>query len=94
MLGLYNFRWIGANGEFNEYVGRVKEFADGIERASFKGVFLPTSEWNSVLVIEGSNFDKILEVYNAYLKKCGSHPKVPLAKLELLLTFKEFGYPT
>ena len=92
VFGLYYFRWIGSSEEFSEYVGRVKEIADGIEGADFKGVFAPTSEWNAVLLIEGTSFDKIMEGYKVYMKKYGSHPKIPLAKLELLLTFKELGY--
>jgi hypothetical protein len=55
---------------------------------------VPSSEWNGVLLFEGKSFDKILEVYKAYIKKYGSHPKIPLAKLELLLSFEELGYPT
>jgi len=94
VLGLYYFRWTGTSEELKEYVGRVKEIADGIEGADFKGVFVPSSEWNGVLLIEGKSFDKILEIYKAYIKKYGSHPKIPLAKLELLLSFDELGYPT
>jgi hypothetical protein len=52
------------------------------------------AEWNGVLLFEGTSFDKILEIYKAYIKKYGAHPKVPVAKLELLLTFEELGYPT
>jgi len=94
LLGLYYFRWTGTAKELKEYVGRVNEISDGIEGASFKGVFAPTSEWNGVLLIEGTSFDKIMEGYKAYLKKYGAHPKIPLAKLELLLAFEELGYPT
>jgi hypothetical protein len=93
VIGLYYFRWTGTPEEFNEYVGRVKEIADGIEGADFKGVFLPSSEWNAVAFFEGTSFDKIMEIYKAYMKKYGSHPKVPLAKLELLFAFEELGYP-
>ena len=93
MLGLYYFRWTGTSEEFKEYFSRSKEIADGIEGADLKGVFLPTSEWNYVALIQGS-FDKIMEVYKTYLKKYGAHPKIPLAKLELLITMEEVGYPT
>ena len=44
MLGLYYFRWTGTTKELKEYVGRVKEISDGIEGASCKGVFAPSSE--------------------------------------------------
>lgn len=93
MLGLYYFRWAGTSEEFNEYIGRVKAIYDGIEGVSFKGVFAPTSEWNAVLLLEGTSFEKILEGYRAYIQKYGSHPKITLAKLESLFTFQELGYP-
>jgi hypothetical protein len=93
LLGLYYFNWTGTAKELKEYIGRVNEIANATEGARFKGVFAPTSEWNGVLLFEGTSFDKILGVYKAYLKKYGSHPKVPVAKLELLLTFEEVGYP-
>ena len=79
--------------EFKEYYSRSKEVADGIEGVDLKGVFLPSSEWNYVALIQGS-FDKIMEVYKTYLKKYGAHPKIPLAKLELLITMEEVGYST
>jgi len=94
VLGLYYFRWAGSSEEFNEYLGRIKGISDGIEGANFKGVFSPTSEWSAVLLIEGTSFEKLLEIYRTYMKKYGSHPKITLAKLELLFTFEELGHPT
>ena len=94
MLGLYYFRWTGTSEEFKEYFGRAKEIADGVEGADLKGVFLPMSEWNYVALIQGTSFDKIMENYTTYIKKYGPHPKIPLAKLELLLSFEELGLPT
>ena len=93
MLGLYYFRWTGTSEELKEYVARINEISNGIEGVGFKGVFAPTSEWNGVLLFEGTNFDKVLEVYKQYLMKHGSHPKIPVAKVELLFTFEEIGYP-
>lgn len=92
MLGLYYFRWTGTSKELKEYVGRVQKVADGIEGASFKGVFIPTSEWNGVLLFEGTSFDNVLKVYKAYIKKYGANPKIPVAKIESLFTFEEVGY--
>jgi len=77
-----------------EYVARISEIANGIEGADFKGIFTPTSEWNGVLLLEGTSFDKVLEIYKQYIKKHGAHPKIPVAKVELLFTFEEIGYPT
>jgi hypothetical protein len=93
LLGLYYFRWTGTPEELKEYVGRINDIANGIEGASFKGVFAPTSAWNDVLLFEGSSFDKVLEIYKVYVKCYGAHPKIPVAKVELLLTFEEAGYP-
>ena len=93
MLGLYYFRWTGTSEELKEYVGRINEIANGIEGSSFKGVFAPASAWNGVLLFEGSSFDKVLEIYKIYMKKYGAHPKIPVAKVELLFKFEEVGYP-
>jgi hypothetical protein len=34
-----------------------------------------------------------MEIYKTYIQKYGAHPKIPVAKLELLYTFEELGYP-
>jgi hypothetical protein len=94
LLGLYYFRWNGTSEELKEYLRRVNEIADGTEGASFKGVFAPSSEWNCVLLFEGASFDKIMGIYKAYIKKYGSNPKIPVAKVESLFTFEEVGYTT
>lgn len=93
MLGLYYFRWVGTPKEFKEYVGRVKTICDEIKGVNFKGVFLPSTEWNAVLLLEGPSFDKGLDVFKTYIKKHGPHPKIPVAKLETLFTYEELGYP-
>jgi len=90
---LYYFNWVGTGEEFSEYIARVKSIADGLDDVDFKGVFAPTSEWNAVTLWEAPGMDAALEVYRTYIKKFGSHPKIPLAKMELLYTFKELGYP-
>ena len=94
MLGLYYFRWTGTSEELKEYVGKVNEIANVIEGASFKGIFTPTSAWNGVLLFEGTSFDNILKIYKEYMKKYGSNPNIPVAKVESLFTFEEIGYPT
>lgn len=93
MLVLFYFRWVGSSEEFNEYIASVKSIADGIDGADFKGVFVPTSEWNAVLLYEATSFEKALEAYRTYIQKHGPHPKIPVSKAELLYTFKELGYP-
>jgi hypothetical protein len=89
---MYYFRWVGTGGEFNEYVGRIMTISKDLG-VDFKGVFVPTSEWNAVLLFEGPSFDKAMEIYKTYIQKYGAHPKIPVAKLELLYTFEELGYP-
>lgn len=93
MLCMYYFRWVGTPEEFNEYVGRVMNISEGVEGVEFKGVFVPSSEWNAVALLETTSFEKALEVYKTYMKKYGPHPKIPASKLELLSTFEELGYP-
>ncbi len=93
MLGMYYFRWVGTTEEFKEYIGRVMSICEGTEGVDFKGVFVPSSEWNAVSLVEATSFEQALEVFKTYMKKYGGHPKIPLAKLELLYTFEELGYP-
>ena len=93
MLGLYYFRWVGKPEEFKEYVGRVASICKETPGVDFKGVFTPSSAWNAVLLLEGPSLDKGISVMKTYIQKYGSHPKIPLAKLELLFTFEELGYP-
>ena len=94
MLGLYYIRWNGTPEELNEYVGRLNNIADGIEGTNFQGIFLPTSGWNFVLLVEAKSFDKMLEVYKVYMTKYGPHPKISVGKLETLLTPEEVGLTT
>ena len=94
MLGLYYFRWTGTSEELKEYVERVKEIANVVEGANLKGVFTPASAWNGVLLFEGTTFDNVLKIYKEYMKKYGSNPKIPVAKVESHFTLEEVGYPT
>ena len=93
MLVLFYFRWVGSSDEFNECIARVKSIADEVDGIDFKGVFVPTSEWNAVTLWEAPSFDSALEVYRTYIRKHGPHPKMTVSKAELLYTFKELGYP-
>lgn len=93
MLGLYYFRWVGKPEEFKEYVGRIMSICKGIEGVDFKGVFSPSSEWSAVLLFEGPSLDKGISVMKTYIQKYGDPPQIPVAKLEILFTFEELGYP-
>ena len=93
MLTLFYFNWVGTTEEFKEYVGRIKSISDSIVGLNFKGVFVPSSEWNAALLFEAATFEKALECYKTYMKKFGPHPKIPLSKAEMLYTHQELGYP-
>lgn len=90
MLGLYYFNWAGTPEEFKEYVGRVKSICDGIEGVEFKGLFIPTSEWHFVWLVEFTPYEKGLEILRTYRKRYGP-AKVALAKAEILHTMEEMG---
>ena len=91
MYVLYYFRWTGTATEMKEYVGRVNEICNQTEGVNFKGVFMPTSEWNSVILFEGTSYDKVLGVYKAFMMKYGPSPKLTVGKVEALHTFEELG---
>ena len=74
-----------------EYIGRVSEICNQTEGVTFKGVFMPTSEWNEVILFEGTSYDKVVGVYKAFMMKYGPHPKIPVGKVEALHTFEELG---
>jgi len=93
LLILYYFNWAGTPEEFKELGGRWKSIIEGIKGIDLKGVFAPSSEWSAVALLEAVSFEKGLEVFRTYIKKYGPHPKIPLAKIELLFTFEELGYP-
>lgn len=91
MIALYFFRWIGTPKELQEYMGQVQSVFGEIDGLDMKGIFVPTSEWNFVSLIEATSYDKVMEAYRTYMKKYGPHPKEPVAKMELLYTFEELG---
>ena len=93
MLVLYYFRWTGTATELKEYAGKVNEITDEVEGVNFRGIFSPTSEWNCVILFEGTSYEKVLEVYKEYMMKHGPHPKIPVGKVEVLHTLQELGYP-
>jgi hypothetical protein len=93
LLVLYYFRWTGTAKELKEYVDIVNELADEIEGVNFKGIFSPTSELNCVILFEGTSYEKVLGLYKAYMMKDGPQSKIPVAKVEVLHTLEELGYP-
>jgi hypothetical protein len=88
---LYYFRWTGTAAELKEYVGRINEICDQTDGVTFNGIFMPTSEWSSVILFEGTSYDKVLGVYKAFMIKYGSNSKIQVGKVEALHTFEELG---
>jgi hypothetical protein len=90
---LYYFNWGGTSGELKEFIGMVTGVfeASGV---SVKGVFIPNSEWNCVMLYETKSFDKVLEAMRTGVKKYGDkwQSKIPVSKNEILYTFEELGY--
>ena len=88
---LYYFRWIGTSAEMKEYTEKVNELCNVTEGVTFKGVFIPTSEWSSVILFEGTSYDNILGIYKAFMLKYGPNPKISVGKVETLHTYEELG---
>ncbi len=90
MLFLYYFNWAGTAEELREFAGRIKAIIKGIEGVEFSGLFMPTSEWNYVLVLKATNYEKTLQVMKTHIQKFG-WGKASLGKVELFHTFEELG---
>lgn len=90
MLFLYYFNWAGTPEELSEYAGRMKTIIKGTEGVELNGIYIPTSEWHYVLVMNTPSYEKSLQVMKTYVKKFG-WGKASLAKVELLHTFEELG---
>ena len=90
MLFLYYFNWAGTSEEVSEFAGRMKSIIKETEGTEFIGLFIPTSEWNYVLVMKTTNYERSLQVMKTYIEKFG-WAKTPLSKAELFHTFEELG---
>lgn len=86
MMVLFYFNWAGTEDEFKQFADRIKSsVAEGV---SFVGLFIPTSEWNFVVVWNTKTYEAVLQTINQYVDKYGSL-KMSLAKAEVLHTFEE-----
>ncbi len=94
MLVLYYFNWAGKLDELNEFIEVVMEVFKATEGISFRGLFVPNSEWNYAILYETKSFDEALEAFRAGVKKYGDkwQPKITLSKTEILYTLEELGY--
>ena len=90
MLFLYYFNWAGTSEEFTEFTVRMKTIIGATEGVEFNGIFIPTSEWHYVFVMNATQYEKTLQVMKAYIEKYG-WSKTSLSKVELLHTFEELG---
>jgi len=50
LIILYCFNWSGTPKGFKEYVGRMTSTSAATEGVTFKGVFMHSNEWNSVIL--------------------------------------------
>ncbi len=93
MLVLYYFNWAGSSEELTEFIGMVNSVYK-TEGISFKGLFVPNSEWNFAMLYETKSFDKAIEAFRSGLKKYGDKwmSKVTVSKNEILYTLEELGY--
>ena len=93
MLVLYYFNWVGKSEELKEFIEIVTSVfkTTGI---SFKGVFMPNSEWNYAMLYETKSFDKAIEAFRTGMKKYGDKwmSNAPVSKNEILFTLEELGY--
>ena len=93
MLVLFYFNWIGTPEELKKFTERATGIINGIEGVKLCGIFVPTSEWNFVLVVRATSYDKAMSFYKIYMKKYG-RPKSSSGRIELLHKFDEVGYAT
>ena len=92
MLVLYYFNWKGTSEESEKFFGQVKNIIDGIDGVNLTGIFLPTSAWHYVMIIESTNYEKVMRIFRTYFGKEYGYWKTSLGKIELLHTFKEIGF--
>lgn len=90
MLFLYYFNWAGTSEEFKEFADQMKSIIKETEGVEYNGLYIPTSEWHYVLVMNAPNYEKSLQVMKTYIEKFG-WAKTSLSKAELFHTFEDLG---
>ncbi len=83
---LFYFNWAGTEDDFKQLADRIKSQA--VEGVSLVGIFIPTSEWNFVVVWNTKTYEAVLQTMNQYVDKYGSL-KMSLAKAEVFHTLEE-----
>lgn len=96
MLMLYSMKWIGTYNEFKQYLESVKDVSEAVTGMTFKGVYIPSDEWNYTLIFDLDQYANALEGYQTFIKKYlqpDVRSNIAYAKWTLLHTFEEIGYP-
>jgi hypothetical protein len=91
VLVLYYFNWAGTSEELKEFADRLGSKTEAVEGVEPLGIFAPSSEWQFVMVMKTTGYDKALQTFRTYIEKYG-RPKTLLGKIELFHTFEELGY--
>ncbi len=94
MLLIYYFNWTGKPEELKEFIENFKKVYEDAGGISFKGLFVPNSEWNFAMLYETASLDKALQAFRTGAKKYGDKwmSKITVAKNEILYTPEELGY--
>jgi hypothetical protein len=77
-------------------VENVKQVSEAIAGMTFKGVYIPTDEWNYTLLFDVAQYANALNGYQTFIQKYlrpDMRSNIAVSKSILLHTFKELGYP-
>ena len=88
---LFYFNWAGTSDEFKEFAGRMKNQVEGVEGINLVGVFIPTSAWHYVMILNTTTYEKSLQALKTYSEKYGDL-KISLGKTELFHTLEEIPF--
>jgi hypothetical protein len=72
------------------------QYAVAITGVTFKGVYLPSDEWNYALLFDLDKYANSVQLYHTFVKKYlqpDSRSNIALGKWTLLHTPEELGYP-
>ena len=96
MLMLFNIQWIGTYNEFKQYIDSVTQVSDAVSGMTFKGAYVPSEAWNYTMLFELADYASMLKVYQTFVEKylqVDVPSSIELAKMTLLHTLDELGYP-
>ena len=96
MLMLYSIQWIGTYNQFKQYLENVKALSSTIAGVTFKGVYIPSDEWNYTLLFELDQYANSIQLYQTFVKKYlqpDNRSNIALGKWTLLHAPEELGFP-